>query len=220
MTRTEIVTEAARRLGDTSADFLAEVDKLFDFVLGDLAASEAIGSLRRVLPMTVTTGRFYQTDTALGFGAGIYPYEILSLRVWAWGPQGLIPRAGSDEEFERERAQSSGLETGRFRMWRPYPNHRVIEVYPAGGAEEVGAEVEVLHVPPPSIIIGGAEIVEVQFEDLETIVYGLQARGAHAKEETALDLQSATALYEAGKRRMWGRRYNRPVRQIRISDLP
>lgn len=220
MTRTEIVTEAGRRLGDTSAGFLAELDKYFDFVLGDLAAAEAIGSLRRLANMTVTTGRFYQTDSALGLSANVFPYEILSLRVWNWGPSGLIPRAGSDEEFERERAQSNGTETGRFRMWRLYPNNRVIEVYPAGSANEVGETVEVLYIAPPSIITGSAEITEVQFEDLETIVYGLQARGAQAKDETAPDIQVVTALYEVGKRRMWGRRYNRPVRQIRISDLP
>lgn len=220
MTRDEIVAEAARRLGDTSTGFLAEVDAAFDFVLGDLAAHEAISPLRRLANMTVTTGRYYQTDTALGLGANVFPYEIFTLRVWAWSPDSLIPRAGSDEEFEQLRAAEGEDITGRFRLWRLYPNNRVIQVHPPGGAEEAGATCEVLYVAPPSIITGATELTEVQYEDLETIVYGLQARAATMKEETAGDMQIAEALYVAGRQRMWGRRKNRRVRQIRPVDLP
>lgn len=215
MTRDEIVAEAARRLGDESADFKTQVAATFDFVLADLAAHEAIAPLQQLATSAtlVQSQRDYTSLALTGQASPAYPYEILSLRVWAFGTEALLQRV-PDANFELLRARDGDDYEARPRWWRPYPNMRTIQLHPLPDATSDGETIEVLYTVPPTAIAGGDELVQVQPEDVETIVYGLKARMAPFLDETVADAQGDYQLYLAGRQRMWGRRWNNYVGSI------
>ena len=49
MTKDEIIAEAARRLGDSSVEFTAEVAASFNYVIQDLAGHKSIETTRRYI---------------------------------------------------------------------------------------------------------------------------------------------------------------------------
>lgn len=210
-TRTEIVTEAARRLGDQSSDFVAEVNSAFDYVLADLALEGCIQDLRKVASsaVTVTSQINYDTRTLCGLSSPHYPSQVYSLRVRAWGAAGILRRA-SDQEYEWLRHCDGENATGRPYVWRVYPNIRQVQLWPPASSENADATLEVEYLAPPSILAGGDDISELRFEDLETIIYGLMARGVGFKDQTAIDLEAAFASYIAGRNRMYARVHNAP----------
>lgn len=219
MTRAQIVAEAGRRLGDTSAAFLAEINAAFDFVLGDLAASEAIGDLQQVhtAAVLVADQRDYSTQTLSGVAAPNFPDRILSLRVWDFGVDSLLEQV-SDAEFEQARACDGELTVGRPRRWRPWPNSRQVQLHPPADGDADGAAIECVFLAPPATIAGGDPIDQVRAEDLETIVFGLKARLAPFLDESVADPQMDWQLYVAGRDRMWGRRHNRGVGTMGLVD--
>ena len=216
MTRDQIVAEAARRLGDTSTEFKAEVDSAFDFVLSDLAHDELIGDLRQKQTATINASqRDYDTQTISGVAAPYYPTRIFSIRVWAWGAEGFISRA-PHWRFELERVADGDATTGRPRFWSVWPNDKNMQLHPPADATNAGASMEVEFMAPPSIITGPTEITDLRFEDLETVVNGLIARHAGFKDESLPDVQAAFALYIDGKNRMYSRVHgNREIHEMR-----
>lgn len=220
MTRNQIVAEAARRLGDESTAFVAQVNSAFDFVLADLAAHECIDPVRQVAntAVLVDSQRDYDAVELIGGTDGDpYPYEILSLRVWSFGADSLLERL-DDDSFERLRARDGEDFTGRPRYWRPYPNRQTIQLHPPCGEDDADAPIEVLYVAAPESVAGSAEVAQLQPEDVETVVFGLKARLAQFLDETVSDAGTDWQLYMEGRQRMWGRRHNNRVGSIAPSD--
>lgn len=206
MTREEIISHAGSRLGDQSAGFLTVLDGLFNFVLGDLAASEVIGALRQVKTVTIVEDQIPYTMATIIGTAGATG-RLVSLTVWAWGTNGQIPRL-DDGTFADYRLSTGEDYRGEWRGWRPYPTEQTIQVWPPADAEASTATAEALVEVPPTVIASGDDIAEIEFNDLETIVYGLQCRGAGYAEDSAADFKKFYPLYELGKKHMWGRRFN------------
>lgn len=216
MTRDDIVAEAARRLGDASTQFLAEVQLAFDYVLGDLAAHECLGDLRRVASAaTLVAGqRDYDARTLTGLAAPDWPERIVSLRVWAWGIESLLEGPVVDRVFEARRAADGEDATGRPCLWRYFPNRRTVQLHPPAGDDEDGETIECVYLAPPTVLTGAQHIEEIRREDLETIVYGLQARLAPFLDETQADPATAWSLYVAGRDRMYARLHSTGVGNI------
>lgn len=217
-TRLQIVTEAARRLGDTTAAFLADVDSAFDFVLGDLGANDALGDLvaSRSAAWFVASQRAYSTATITNLSALTppqYPSDIVSVHVRAWGIGGALLRL-RDDLFDRARGADGETAEGRPRYWRLFPNQRTLELHPIPDAAAAAETVEVVFIKPPAAIASGDELTEIRLEDVETVVFGLMARMASFKEETAGEGDRWLQLYLAGRQRMWGRLKNGRPRQI------
>lgn len=219
MTRDEIIAEAARRLGDQSTAFLAEVSAAFDFVLQDLAAQECISALRRVSTADVTglDQRNYPTRDLTGLTTPDYPVRIFSLTVWGWGIASQLELV-NDGLYEMQRQLDGETRRGRPRIWRVYPNESNVQVHPPADADNSGETIECLYLAPPTVITGGTQIDEVRREHLETVVHGLRARLAEVLEETAADAATYWQLYVAGRDRMWGARFNAGVGQINPAD--
>jgi len=209
MTRDEIVTEAARRLGDTSTSFLAEIDKAFDFVLQDLAANECISALRKVnaTQLVVLDQLDYDTLLLTGSTTPDYPIELISLRVWAWSPFSLLIKT-NDRLFEANRSLDGEAIRGRPRMWRTYPNEATVQLWPRADGDNAGETLEALYVAPPTAISGATQLTEIRREHIEVIVNGLQSRNALFLDETITDPSIAWQLYLAGRDRMFARRHN------------
>lgn len=223
MTRDDIVAEAARRLGDASDAFIQDVQLAFNFVLADLAAAECLDLRRSCTDGAWVSGqRDYQTATLAGLTTN-YPERVLSLRCWAWGLESLLRGPVSDKEYEEARAlnvNGDGEEpTGRPLMWRYYPNGGTIQVFPVPGDEEDGIAIECTYMAPPSSILGSDELTELRPEDVETVVFGLQARMAPMLDETMQDGGTAWQLYIAGRERMYARLHNGRIRDIEPSDV-
>jgi hypothetical protein len=219
MTRDAIIAEAARRLGDTSTAFVAELSAAFDLVLGDLAAAQAIDDLRdsNSTALTILDQRNYSALTLTGLVAPNYPYEILALKVWAWESEAAIVRV-NDTDYEQMRMRDGESYRGRPVVWRPFPDMRTIQVHPPVGADDAGAAIEVLFVRPPTTISGATDLTEVRGEDIDTIIYGLICRNARLADETEVDEQESWQLYLAGRSRMWARRHNNRVGTIAMDD--
>lgn len=216
MTRDEIVAEAARRLGDQSTQFLAEVSAAFDYVLGDLAAHECIGDLRRVYSAAelVADQRDYSTRTLTNLTAPDWPDRIVSLRVWAFGLESEIRGPVTDREFEACRAADGEEYTGRPRIWRYFPNRRTVQLHPMPSDEEDGEAIECVFMAPPTVLAGNAAVEEIRREDLETVVYGLKARLAPFLDPTIADPGTDWQLYVAGRDRMYARLHSTGVGEI------
>lgn len=220
MTRDDIIAEAARRLGDASAEFTQQVSLAFDYVLGDLAANECIGDLRRAYDQAelVADQRDYSTRDLTGLNAPDWPDRILAIRIWSFGSESLIEGPVPDTAFEARRAADGEDATGRPRIWRLWPNSRTLQFHPPPGVEEDGDAIECLFMSPPSTLAGADDIEEIRREDLETVVYGLKARLAPFLDETVSDPNADWQLYLAGRERMWARLHNGRIGEIVSCD--
>lgn len=218
MTRADLVAQAAARLGETSAAFQALVDAEFPFVIRDLAARQAMGLLSATASVTLTASqRAYIVTTLLGISNQVW--DIESIFAYAWGPvEGVITRAQSNLEFATERLNDGDTAEGRPRLWRFYPTRNTIEFHPIPDAEAATATLEVSYIAQPTIPAAGAE-AEVKLEDEETIIWGLCARMAPFKEDTAGDAGQWWQLYLAGVERMKGDRFNDRPGRIEIKDF-
>lgn len=219
MTRADIVLEAARRLGDTSATYLAEVDATFNFILSDLAAEEAIGDVvtANETQLVMPDQRAYSARDLTGLAPPVWPDRILALRVWAYGHESALERV-PDAIFEEARMRDGEAARGRPRIWRCWPNGRQVQVHPPADAESSGVAFECLFLRPPAAITSVDEIEDIRIEDIETVVFGLQARLAPVNEETAADQSAAWQAYIAGRARMYARLHNTGIGHVVARD--
>lgn len=219
-TRLQIVTEAARRLGDQSTDFLTELDATFDFVMRDLALYEAIPNLRRTATFTVTASvTTYNTQTITSLGAPNFPWYIERLRVPFWDAR-AIQKAETEDDFEHFKALMANSE-GRWQRWRIYPNEQTLEVTPAANADNAGGSniAQVLYYAPHAVITSGTAIGELRDETEETLVFGIMARGAEHKEETMQAAQGYWALYLANRAQLYKRAHNHRGGRINVTEF-
>lgn len=222
-TRLALVTEAARRLGDQSAPFLTEVDAAFPFVIDDMAAREAISELRKTANFTVVLNQEdYSTATMVGSTAPDYPLYIEKLYVPSWGMDS-IPEAENDTDYDRYKQGRFNTVppqiAGTWQVWRLYPNEAQIQVWPPADADHAGANLAyVTYVATPTINASGAETAQIRRIFQETVVYGLMARSAEFKDETADDFERYWQLYLDAVNRIWGQRFNHRGGRIPITD--
>lgn len=203
MTRNQIVTEAARRLGDTATDFVAVLDNLFSFVLGKMAQAGAVTALNAEVTFLLTVNtRDYNTRTAAGMAAPDFPYDVLRLRVRAWGePDGVLERRAADA-LDAQRQLDGDAARGRPKMWALDPDETNIRMHPPASATEAGAVVDMKFLNKPTIVASATEIDEIRAEDLDVIVAGIMLFGADFLEETRAEEvargQKAQAQWETG----------------------
>lgn len=217
MTRDEIVASVANRLGDASTEFQAVVNEFFDDVLAELASEELIPSLKQLGTFTVDQDtRTY--DVKDETGATDYPIRVLDLRVPDWGYFARVMQAENNEEFDRYRFDYSQDYRGKWRLWRTYPNVRTLEVWPPAGSEDAGVDAEIVYLAPPAQITGETELTELDRVDVPWLKYGMIAYGAPFRDETIGDIEQARTLFEAGKRRLFGRIFNSAPGRISITD--
>jgi hypothetical protein len=212
MTRDQLINLAGVELGDNSTDFKAVLDPFYDDIMQELAAEQLLDQLKATNPFTtVLDQENYSTLTLTGLS--VPPVRVLDIRVPTWGSSGIIKQAESHDEYELHRQAMADLR-GRFRLWRIFPNLSQLQFWPPVDTENVGVSIgEILFLKPPTAIAGGATIEEIDTEDLPTLKWGVVRKGAPFRDETLVDLEKATAHFEAGKRRMRARIYNqRPTR--------
>ncbi len=217
MTRAEILRLAAIELRDTSPNFIADVlNPIFDTVLLELGRAEAIGAQRASTTFEIRENvRSYETREITQLTPH-YPNRIVQLVVYAWGiTEGRVRRANTPEEFEQLRLAESETHRGRWQLWRIHPNNRLLEVTPPADHDNDGVLCEVTFERAPHLIALDQDVTDVELEDIPTIVEGLKAHGAPFSEDTAGQLPAYVQLFELGKRRMWGRRWNNRAGRIR-----
>jgi len=223
MTVDDLLTEVAFRLGDTSTAFKTEIAGALQWVLRDLAQHESIGRLRKTKTFSIVQDqRNYDLQTITGLTTPDYPVEFESVVVREWGwPTGLIKQAETDMEMERLRLEQGETFTGKWMLWNVRPDadgKPQLFVQPPGGGQEAGDTVEVTFCAPPDVLTGTDVIAQVYEEDLETLVYGVQARLAFYKEETQGDFQRWMPLYFEGRAKMWGRTHNQGFGRIQPQE--
>jgi len=215
MTRDEIILQVGRDLGDTSTNFVTDVlNPAFDFVLLDLAQAECIRPLRRTTVFAIRAdARDYETREITGLTPH-HPAELVSLTVRSWGlPWAVVPRAATDLQFEALRLAEGEAARGKWRLWRLYPNHRLLQVHPPADADNDGVECEVLFTVPPLAIAPTDDVLDIEAEDVGVILAGIKTHAASFDQSQAGQVMGLVGIYELAKRRMWGRRWNaRPGR--------
>jgi hypothetical protein len=216
MTKTEVATEAGRRLGDTSAEFLVDVVACFDFVLRDLHQHDCIGDFVKSYAgagaMLVADQRAYSTQTICGLTAPHFPDDILDLKIWSYGFE-QPRRAATDPEFTSFRISQGEDTRGKPQLWRFWPNKQQIQVQPPADAAAV-AQMELTFIAPIASYAGNDQIADLRDQDLETVVQGIIWRMADFKEDFAAQQTVALQAYLDGRQEMWGRRFNSRVGQI------
>ena len=222
MTKGEIITLAARKLGDTSAAFIADVVSPFlELVLLELASNESIEQVRKSVDFEVVSGqRGYSTREITGQVAHS-PMAIEQIMVYAWGPtHARVPRLDW-EQFQALRVDGGETQTGMWQAWRLFPNSDNLEVYPPAGAAEAVDDndntvlAQVVYVASPRSYLDTQELPDIHAEDIPAIVAGMVKHGAPFGDETMVDAQMIFQQWEMEKARMWGRRWNgRPGRIV------
>lgn len=214
MTKLELLTHAARRLGDASADFITNILKPeFEIMVLELLQAECI-VLELTATFTVKGTRGYDLREICGSRSHA-PRSILSLIVYAWGDTAGFPQPLDDESFARYRAAGGEERTGRWERWRVFPRPFNLEVYPPAGADELGAVAQIVFTGVPQMIPDNEELSCIAAEDQPAIIAGLVARGAEFGEDTLADAGRLLAIYEEQKSKMWARAHNsRPGRIV------
>lgn len=210
MTRTQLVTLVANRLGDASSAFTTILDTYFDRVLEEMAAMEAIKSLHKVntTQFTASTST-YSTRTLTGLSSPDFPVDIKRLVVPAWGPiSGILTRLNEDQFLEKRLSHinSDGTyQEGQPQYWCLSPNEQQLYVTPRPSSDYVTSnQLEVYYISPPTAIGSGTDITEVRREHLMTIIYGMIAHGASFQDETLPDQREARALFDRAMLQMKG----------------
>lgn len=170
MTRTEIVAEVARRLGDESTGFKTLIDSYFQFALYELAQRGCISQLRKVLESAIWTASTMSYNTATILGLSTPPAAITKILVPAWGFESGYIHHKSDDEFDLYRLQWGYNLEGRPDIWRLYPNETQIQFYPLPDGDSAGETVSIEYWDHPTVIASGTQLTEIQIEDVPTLI--------------------------------------------------
>lgn len=222
MTRSELITQVAERLGDTSTSFKDDVlSDFFDRVLEEMATNDCIRSLRKTTTATLTAGdSTYDTRTLTGMSAPDYPVDIIRLLIPALGTSGMLTRLEEDDFLHHRLSyidSDGNLISGQPQVWCLYPNEQQLYISPAPSSDYVTSNsLEVHYIAPPTVIASGTEISEIRREHLTTVIYGMIAHGANFQDETLPDLRSARQMFEAAMYRMKVQNNKEPMRDKRV----
>ena len=220
MTKLELITRVGERLGDTSADFLTILGRVFEDVLAELAANDCIKSLRKTATFTFTANTMnYDTRVITGLAAGHYPMDIISLRIPSWQYAAKLERF-SEADFDNWRSiytDSVGVAIpGAPKGWRLYPNDQQLQVIPVPRAQDVITNgVEILYLKPPAALASGDTITEIRDEHIPALIAGMRKHGLVFQTETLQDLPDAIREFENWKIRMRGEAQRERGRAIR-----
>lgn len=218
MTRDELIDFAGLRLGDNSTAFKAILDPFFDDIMRDLATNELLDALKQTNTFdTVLDQEDYSTQTMTGLSED--PIKIFKIRVPTWGVSGNIRQAESEQQYVLRR-QAMTDSRGRFLIWRIYPNMGQIQFWPPVDADNAGVGIGEIHfLAKPTAIAGGTTITEVPTEDLDTLTWGVVARGAPFRDDSLITVDHALSQYEAGKKRIQGRIYSSTPTRVYPRDF-
>ncbi len=233
MLKSDILSECARRIGDTNATFISgTLSPIFDFVLLELSAEGCLSLLRKQSSFALNASGVTSANglssvdvaaaSVLNLAVGRTPERIEKLVVPAWGTQGDIQKS-EDLDFEADWLANGTTYTGQPRRWRIYPNISTVQLWPALDSDSATATCLMTWVDSPTTLTDSASITEVQWSDLPTVLAGLYRHGLSFQDETLKDASMAEARWLAGvalmksritKQQMMGR----PV-QIKYRDL-
>lgn len=210
MTKAEIIEHAARELGDTSTDFKDQVVKpAFELVLQDLAQSDCLDLKRTATFKAVSGQRTYSVREICG--GGVHHAEVLEINAYVWGC--VVPRCDG-EAFTKLRLSLGETATGRFQGWRQFPNRETIEFAPPVGADDDGAELQVVFEADPLDIVDDDDVTLVMRREIPALIAGIKWRCALFTQETTAIAGQLAAEYEAAKMRMYGRLHNDKPRKV------
>lgn len=229
MLKSDVLQECGSRLGDTSAGFLGILSKTFDFVVMELAQLDCIQALRKTGTFVFSSGTAssgianFSTRTIAGLASPLYPSAIHRLFVPAWAsPLGLLQRQ-ADDLFESYWLANGITYTGRPRIWRVYPNEQQLQVWPVADTDNTAATCLFEYSAPPTTLADGADVVEIQFVDIPTVLAGLYRHGVKFQDETIRDMQAAESMWGQGVAIMKARRVKAQFTgrrvQIRYNDF-
>lgn len=229
MIKSELLAECGRRLGDTSAGFLAILSHAFDFVLLELAQLDCLSALRRTSPFPLTEGVVSRgllecsTQAITGLAAPLYPSALRRLFVPEWGAAGGQLERTSDGAFETEWMNHGVAYTGRPRRWRAYPNIQQLQLWPAPDDGSRGATALLEFDAPPTQLGDLDPIEELALVDLPTLLAGLYRHGVKFQDETIKDMGVAENMWAVGigvlKTRLAKAQYTGRMVQIGYRDV-
>lgn len=215
MTKLEIITLAARSLGDTSTAFINDaVRPFFELVLLDLANYQCIEPLRRSFDFHVIADKRGYSVKEITKQT---PHPVMKAErvlVYEWGASNQ-PCLTPDSRFEEIRLREGEAARGKWKAWRLFPNSDNLEVTPPAGSDDafdadtglpvVAQLTAILH---PRAYGDNDDVTEIFAEDIPVVVAGLVKMGAAFGDETLVTATADMLNYEQGKREMWGRRHN------------
>jgi hypothetical protein len=216
MTKSDILSECARRIGDTNSSFITStLSPAFDFVLIELAAEECVGLLRKLSTFALNVPGVNTSDgltsitlahsSVLNLAAGRLPQRIKRVTVPSWGwPYGRLRKA-DDEEFERYWLAHGASYSGQPRLWRQYPTPATLQLWPAVSSDWNTATLFLEWIAAPTTLTDNQDITELMWSDLPTILAGLYRVGVKFQDETIADSGAAEALWLAGVAKMRAR---------------
>lgn len=201
-TKRDICTEAGKRLGTASTDFVEGLlSGVFDMVMAELAQLGALDLLGTVRNFTLTAAQqSYDLVTDIGFSS--LPTTIddeIIVSSYGW-PEGRLIRV-SDESFNHHILLSGSTTQQRPKMWRLFPNARTVQFFPipdttiASGAQLHG-------VLPPTVLGIDATVTEVRDADIPVLIAGIQFYAAEFLQHAITQRGAYKILYDEGVRRL------------------
>lgn len=208
-TKRDILLQAGRQLGDTSDNFVTDIlAPAFDFVMADLTADGCLEAVQRVTTFRVVADQTDYDTREICQLTPHYPADILSLFVPAWNlPLAWVERCRDPDHWLQLRMQFGPAWREKWRVWRLWPNHRTLQVYPPADAADAGVDCECTFVAPWRAIDLDDDVLDLSQEDIECVALGIQAKGATFSETLQQDRQLAEMKYQRAKRVLWGRRW-------------
>ena len=206
MTKQQLVTLVAQRLGDEDPNFITlQLSPIFDMVLLELAQADCL-TLRRQTSILLNQSGCSSaygilniaTPTVLSLTTGQTPERIYQLFVPAWGKDaGWITRI-SDEQWNAKWLGATATDYGKPKWWRVFPNLSQLQLYPNPNTTDAAATCLIEWEQNPTTLNNSDTIVDVLYSDLPTLLAGVYRHGIIFRDETLSDLQVAEARWQQG----------------------
>ena len=207
MKKQYILQECARRLGDEDPTFIAgPLSSAFSYVLQELAQAECLQMLRRSQTFLLTdhsctvSGNVMNiaTQQLLSLPVGQLPERISDdLLIIGIGGGGRIRRT-PDDTFTNAMLSSGVSQTGKPRYWLVYPNMAQIQLFPAPDADTLTRNIQMEWYAPVTLITDTADITEILWADIPTVLAGLYRIGITYRDETLNDMAVAEGRWQQG----------------------
>lgn len=215
MRKSDVLDQIARLVGDESSEFKADVlTHVFDFVLLELAAEEAISLLTKQSSFAFNAaGCVVENNllkvtlaTVLNLDENHAVDQVQQLVVPAWGVPNLLTKT-PDWQFEQQWLGNYTTIPGRPLYWRVYPNPAFLQLWPAPDAEHASAVVLMTWRDSPTFLGPNDPIAEILPPDLPTIMAGCYRYAVQFSDDTLQDAFKRFSMFDwtAGVFRMKSR---------------
>lgn len=216
----DLITQAARELGDTSDDFKDNVLlPCLRFVLLELASDESLIAVEHIEQFALTTDQ--TIDVRQATKSPIYvPTRVTRIVVPAWGATGVLERVPYDRLLTMRQTFAEPATDGQWRYWS-FRDPYTIEFWPDLSTDVLydddGQPVmaEIWADAPPEAVEATDQIVNLHLEDQPLIVAGLKLKSLQFRDHVPEEFQYCIQLYERLRGRAWARAHgNLDLKQI------